>query len=108
MQVFPICKVRTQQEMEKSGTAACCPHKGYKACVADVGAHHKISYVCERLQIPHPPEEGFFLGSAFKLIRKDHHRAFSNWGRQLGPIYAVRVLCWHVGFPPFTVSPVSP
>ena len=66
-----------------------------------------MSDSCERVQIPHPPEEGFFLGSAFKLIRKDHHRAFSNWGRQLGPIYAVRVLCWHVSVHPFTISPVS-
>ena len=67
-----------------------------------------MSDPCERVQIPHPPEEGFFLGSAFKLIRKDHHRAFSNWGRQLGPIYAVRVLCWHVCVPPFTPVQYSP
>ena len=48
------------------------------------------------MQVPHPPEEGLFLGSAWTLIRKDHHRAFNKWGCTLGPIYAVRVLCWHV------------
>ena len=48
------------------------------------------------MQVPHPPEEGFFLGSAWTLIRKDHHRAFNKWGCCLGPVYAVRVLCWHV------------
>ncbi|CAL5223031.1 g5486 [Coccomyxa viridis] len=47
-------------------------------------------------KVPHPPEESFLLGSAWTLIRKDHHRAFNKWGCRLGPIYAVRVLCWHL------------
>ena len=30
------------------------------------------------------------------MMRKDHHRALSAWARQLGPVYAIRIVFWHV------------
>ena len=48
------------------------------------------------VQIPHPPEEGWIEGSAPTMMRKDHHRALSAWARQLGPVYAIRIVFWHV------------
>ncbi len=48
------------------------------------------------MQLPHPPEEGWILGSAPTMLRKDHHRALSAWARQLGPVYAIRIAFWHV------------
>ena len=48
------------------------------------------------MQIPHPPEEGWIEGSAPTMMRKDHHRALSAWARQLGPVYAIRIVFWHV------------
>lgn len=30
------------------------------------------------------------------MLRKDHHRALAAWSRQLGPVYAIRILFWHV------------
>ena len=50
----------------------------------------------DSVQIPHPPEEGWIEGSAPTMMRKDHHRALSAWARQLGPVYAIRIVFWHV------------
>ena len=36
------------------------------------------------------------MGSAPTMLRKDHHRALSAWAQQLGPVYAIRILFWHV------------
>ena len=56
------------------------------------------------MQIPHPPEEGWLLGSAPTMLRKDHHRALAAWSRQLGPVYAIRILFWHVRTSPLLLS----
>ena len=55
-----------------------------------------VPLVCACLRLPHPPEESWLLGSALAMRQPDHHRSLREWANQLGGIYGLRNISWHV------------
>ena len=52
-----------------------------------------VAHVCRLL---HPPEESLLLGSALAMLRNNNRRSLRDWAKQLGGIYAISILIWHV------------